>query len=181
MRSRRRAGALRCGRSCFARPIRRAFGALRGYVDLIGHLIAGWAQNVDHPEAPVCLDIYAGGRLIGQTLANRYRADLERAGLGSGRHSFAFTPPPGCPVPKRWRCAARLTVLCWHVAGQCARPRRAVPLGGRPDPTAGVVNASCGAVFKMPDCVYTDADAIVGTLPTAKPGHQTALILHAEG
>ncbi len=49
----------------------RALGALRGYVDLVSATcIAGWAQNVDHPEAPVCLDIYAGGRLIGQVLAN---------------------------------------------------------------------------------------------------------------
>jgi hypothetical protein len=31
--------------------------------------------------------------LIGQTLANRYRGDLKRAGLGSGRHSFEFAPP----------------------------------------------------------------------------------------
>ena len=70
-------------------------GALRGFVDLVNATcIAGWAQNVDHPEAPVCLDIYAGGNLIGQALANRYRDDLRRAGLGSGRHSFAFTPPP---------------------------------------------------------------------------------------
>jgi hypothetical protein len=36
-----------------------------------------------------------GGQLIGQTRANRYRADLKRAGLGSGRHSFDFTPPRG--------------------------------------------------------------------------------------
>ena len=33
--------------------------------------------------------------MIGQILANRYREDLERAGLGSGRHSFEFTPPAG--------------------------------------------------------------------------------------
>src|SRR5258708_30314088 len=70
--------------------------ALRGYVDVVGsNRIAGWAQNSDHPEAPVCLDIYAGGRLIGQTLANRYRQDLKRAGLGSGNHSFEFKPPAG--------------------------------------------------------------------------------------
>ena len=69
---------------------------LRGYVDLIGRRrIAGWAQNPEHPEAPVCLDIIAGGRLMGQILANRHRDDLERAGLGSGRHAFAFTPPAG--------------------------------------------------------------------------------------
>ena len=69
---------------------------LRGYVDRIGpDAIEGWVQNVEHPEAPVCLDIYVGDRMIGQTLANRYREDLEQAGLGSGRHSFEFTPPAG--------------------------------------------------------------------------------------
>jgi hypothetical protein len=70
--------------------------ALRGYVDQVGsRSISGWAQNPDHPDAPVCLDVYAGGRLIGQTLANRYRDDLQQAGLGSGRHGFEFTPPAG--------------------------------------------------------------------------------------
>ena len=69
---------------------------LRGYVDKVSLSgIAGWAQIVECPEAPVCLDIYVGGKLIGQTLANRYRKDLEQAGLGSGRHSFAFAPPAG--------------------------------------------------------------------------------------
>ena len=71
-----------------------AVGTMRGHVDLVSlNRIEGWAQNIDHPEAPVCLDIYAGGRLIGQTLANRYRADLRQTGIGSGRHSFEFTPP----------------------------------------------------------------------------------------
>ncbi len=71
-------------------------GPLRGYVDAVGpRRIEGWAQNIEHPDAPVCLDIYAGGRLIGQVLANRYRKDLEAAGLGSGRHSFVFTAPAG--------------------------------------------------------------------------------------
>jgi Hint domain len=71
-------------------------GALRGYVDRITpHVIEGWAQNADHPEAPVCLDICAGGRLLGRVLANHYREDLKNAGMGSGCHAFAFTPPPG--------------------------------------------------------------------------------------
>ena len=73
-----------------------AAGALRGYVDRItNECVAGWAQSLDHPEAPVCLDIFAGGLLIGQVLANRYRADLEQAGMGSGHHSFEFTPSDG--------------------------------------------------------------------------------------
>ncbi len=69
---------------------------LRGFIDRITpQVIEGWAQNVEHPGAPVCLDILAGGRLIGQVLANRYRGDLERGGIGNGRHSFAFAPPDG--------------------------------------------------------------------------------------
>jgi probable HAF family extracellular repeat protein len=68
--------------------------SLRGYIDLVGvDSIEGWAQNIDHPDAPVCLDIFAGDQLIGRVLANVYRADLARAGVGSGRHSFAFSPP----------------------------------------------------------------------------------------
>jgi hypothetical protein len=68
-------------------------GELRGGLDFVDTgLISGWAQNVDHPEAPVCLDIYAGGRLIGQTLANLHREDLQRAGIGSGNHGFEFRP-----------------------------------------------------------------------------------------
>ena len=71
-------------------------GKLRGHLNRVGdNCIAGWAQNIDHPEAPVCLDIYAGGALIGQVLANRYREDLERTGIGSGRHGFEFIPPAG--------------------------------------------------------------------------------------
>ena len=34
-------------------------------------------------------------QLIGQVLANRYREDLERTGVGSGRHGFEFIPPAG--------------------------------------------------------------------------------------
>ena len=43
----------------------------------------------------MCLDIYAGGRLIGQVLANGYREDLKKARLGSGHHGFEFKPLDG--------------------------------------------------------------------------------------
>jgi hypothetical protein len=69
---------------------------LRGYVDFAdARGVGGWAQNPDHPEARVCLDIYVDGALIGQTLANRRRGDLAWAGLGSGHHGFLFVPPEG--------------------------------------------------------------------------------------
>jgi hypothetical protein len=71
-------------------------GALRGYIDRVrASCIVGWAQNIEAPEAPVCLDILADGKFIGRVLANVYRADLKAAGLGSGRHGFEFTPPQG--------------------------------------------------------------------------------------
>jgi len=39
---------------------------LRGHVDVVQrHVISGWAQNLDQPEVPLCLDIYADGQLIG--------------------------------------------------------------------------------------------------------------------
>jgi hypothetical protein len=75
---------------------------LRGTVDHVRQTsIAGWAQNTDHPEAPVCLDIYADSILIGRTLANRYREDLAHAELGSGRHGFEFVPPAGLTFAAR--------------------------------------------------------------------------------
>ena len=71
-------------------------GELRGFVDRVSaDTVEGWAQNMEHPEAPVCLDIYISDRLIGHALANRYREDLAKARLGSGRHGFVFTPPRG--------------------------------------------------------------------------------------
>ena len=72
------------------------FGALRGFIDIAGPAtLSGWAQHVDAPEVPVCLDVLRGGRRVGRVLANRYRADLRTAGLGSGCHAFELTLPAG--------------------------------------------------------------------------------------
>ncbi len=61
--------ALRAGLLRAADPPR--IGALDGHIDLASATrIAGWAQNSEQPEAPVCLDILVGGQLIGQVLAN---------------------------------------------------------------------------------------------------------------
>jgi len=88
----RRRIALRAGLVPSADPCRAS--PLRGYVDDIGpRCIVGWARDTHAPEAPVCLDIYAGGKLLGRTLANLYREDLAQAGLGSGRHAFKFELP----------------------------------------------------------------------------------------
>jgi len=69
-------------------------GMLRGYVDFVGpDRVSGWAYNSDFPQVPVCLGIFAAGRLLGHVLANRYRKDLEQAGIGSGCYGFEFIAP----------------------------------------------------------------------------------------
>ncbi len=55
----------------------------------------GWAQDSGDPKNPVCLHVVADGCVIGRVLANRFRADLRDAGLGSGRCAFQFEAPKG--------------------------------------------------------------------------------------
>jgi hypothetical protein len=71
-------------------------GPLRGFVDQAGpQIVCGWAQDADAPEEPVCLEVTANGRRVCHVLANGYRADLRRAGLGSGCHAFSIRLPDG--------------------------------------------------------------------------------------
>jgi glycosyltransferase involved in cell wall biosynthesis len=64
---------------------------LKGNLDIVSlRQVVGWAQDDALPEVPVSLVVTANDQLIGRILANRHRADLEQAGLGSGRHSFEF-------------------------------------------------------------------------------------------
>jgi hypothetical protein len=72
-------------------------GPLRGCVDEAGARLRGWAQDVAAVETPVELDVLCDGRVVLRLLANRYREDLRRAGLGSGCHGFdvALPVPPG--------------------------------------------------------------------------------------
>jgi O-antigen biosynthesis protein len=67
----------------------------RGQVDLVANtLIAGWAFS-GADAGPVPLAILVNGAVIGQIVADRYRADLEAAGIGDGRHAFTFMLPKG--------------------------------------------------------------------------------------
>jgi hypothetical protein len=66
----------------------------RGYLDRVTHTaIEGWAaRDGSAPEeGPVRLAILINGAVIGETLANRRRADLKAAGMGDC--AFRFTLP----------------------------------------------------------------------------------------
>ena len=57
------AATLCCAPGLSAKANEPRIGMLCGKVDRVApRRIEGWAQNADHPEAPVCLDIYAGGQ-----------------------------------------------------------------------------------------------------------------------
>jgi hypothetical protein len=68
---------------------------LKGSLDFVGlRRIAGWVQNTAKPETPVSLVITDSDQVIARVLANRFRDDLKKSGIGNGRHSFEFTLTP---------------------------------------------------------------------------------------
>ena len=69
---------------------------LRGHVDEATRTrIRGWAWDPASPHDPVGLQIVANGSLVAAATANRFRADLLRAGIGNGWHGFEVTIPGG--------------------------------------------------------------------------------------
>jgi hypothetical protein len=69
---------------------------IRGAMDPLGEKeITGWVQNTRHPDLPVLLGVYFDGELAGEILANRFRPELVKAGIGNGHHGFVFALPPG--------------------------------------------------------------------------------------
>ncbi|HET8996480.1 MAG TPA: Hint domain-containing protein, partial [Acetobacteraceae bacterium] len=64
-------------------------GPLLGRLDGVeAGRIAGWAFQPDRPDRPVWLEVLANEGVIARVEARRYRADLEAAGIGDGRHGF---------------------------------------------------------------------------------------------
>ena len=64
---------------------------LSGGVDLLDRYgLQGWVQETTDPDNPVSLLVRVNDRVVARTLANLYRPDLEKAGIGSGRYGFAL-------------------------------------------------------------------------------------------
>jgi hypothetical protein len=83
-------------------PVIEPAGALRGFVDQAGpELVCGWAQDADSPEEPVALEVLVDGEPVLCVLANGYRADLRKAGFGSGCHAFDIRLPVAGAVSVR--------------------------------------------------------------------------------
>ena len=66
----------------------------RCYIDLVRNNQAlGWAVDLNYPNKFVTVDVYSGDQLIGTAIADQFREDLLRAGMGHGRHAFACDLP----------------------------------------------------------------------------------------
>lgn len=111
----------RIGRRAGVAPLQPVHGPLRGYVDIAGpERVAGWAQCALQPEVPVTLEILKDGHRLALVLANRYRADLRQAGLGSGTHGFEIPLGPGPNTGIEVRRACDHALLAFTEAARAA-------------------------------------------------------------
>jgi hypothetical protein len=70
--------------------------ARRGYLDEASRtLIRGWAWDANRPHDRLALEIFDNGVALARVAADCHRGDLEDAGIGDGRHGFAFAIPGG--------------------------------------------------------------------------------------
>ena len=152
-----------------ARAARCGFGAaqegpLLGFLDRADHrIISGWARLQHHPDVPVRLEVLDNGRLLSSVLAERYRADLQAAGMGDGRHGFELRLSRPLNAFSRHeivvrRAADRVVLAGSPVAIEPVRP--AANPGCVPDPQSG--------------CIIVDQSAHRGRRGSDKSGGSSA-------
>ncbi len=82
-------------------------------------VLTGWVMNQEAADAAVELEILVDGEVVGRALANRYRTDLDHAGLAGGRCGFTMALPTA---------ATSLDQVQVRVAATGADLRKAVPV-----------------------------------------------------
>ncbi|MCB8879028.1 Hint domain-containing protein [Acidisoma cellulosilytica] len=69
-------------------------GPLSGKVEWVDRaVLSGWAWLPDHPDVPVVLEVMDKGTIVAVTVADQFRSDLRRAGIGNGHHAFHVELP----------------------------------------------------------------------------------------
>jgi GT2 family glycosyltransferase/glycosyltransferase involved in cell wall biosynthesis len=56
--------------------------------NIVGNFVEGWTFKRDMPDFTVCVSLFVDGQFVTNALANQYREDLEKAGIGKGDHAF---------------------------------------------------------------------------------------------
>src|SRR5690554_6639661 len=71
--------------------------AIKVWIDrIVGNRLKGWAVNLDDPENDVTLSVYVNDEYLGDVVANVYREDLNKKGIGNGVGGFYFSLPEHC-------------------------------------------------------------------------------------
>jgi len=69
-------------------------GTMQGHVErLSAGELEGWVMDRANPANPIELEVLIDGEIVATVLANRYRPDLDRAGLADGRCAFSVAMP----------------------------------------------------------------------------------------
>lgn len=79
--------------------IEEVLGDCRGEVDADRTRIFGWVQYTRHPARRVTVGIYINRSRIAEVVADRFRSELLKDGIGDGCHGFEFVPPEGSFAP----------------------------------------------------------------------------------
>lgn len=79
--------------------------------------ISGWVHRPGDPDSGVVLRITVDGHPVARVRADRYREDLERAGIGDGRHAFEFRFPSHLSADRRHSISIRAEPDGEHAPG----------------------------------------------------------------
>jgi|GEM_PF-345548 len=95
----------------FKRTLRSLFkyqrAPLRGSIDTVHNgCCQGWALD-SKSASPVEVELFIDGRSAGRALADLHRGDLEREGMGDGRHGFSVEIPVALRDGRHHRVEAR--------------------------------------------------------------------------
>lgn len=102
-----------------------------GWVETLNaRQISGWVWRRDMPQRRLDVEVVVEGVPVHRVSANRFRKDLEAAGIGDGSHSFAVLFPPGTSI----RRESQVTVRVVDTGAELPWFEPAVPDGAAPTP-----------------------------------------------
>jgi hypothetical protein len=126
-------------RQADAPPPRAALPEVQGLVDkALPDRLYGWAWNASNPGERVAVELRLGDAPVARAIADLARHDLEKAGVGDGRHAFEL------PLEAEWtRRASELSVVVRTADGVATpipmRVRRQAPEAAPPPGAAAAV------------------------------------------
>lgn len=153
---------------------------IRGFVDgLTGAQIDGWAFEPAHPTERVVVELRLEGETLATTVADRHRADLERAGIGDAFHGFRF------PLKPAWaeRRADLVAVARGVEGGEAPLPlfqRGGPPATTSPSPQLVKAIEQLIAGQRALDARLAELASQVAALPAAAPSQPADMPDEAE-